>query len=357
MKRLRQLFETMHLSPLTKRELEMCMPEIKRRDAAGISLMLRVVLVLLVILSAVSVIPGTGEAPNMHLYFMTLGLVFLQYIAYRVYFSKHIDKILILAYIFMITVYAFGVFQCVYLGPDSSSVAFCVLLVAVPMVVVDIPSRHAILSISMEVLLLVSYFIEGGSSGDKFVVINTICSMLLGIACSFVIQYAKLSDIRNFLLLEKQRDTDMMTGARSRVAYVRDIEMMSDEGYSAGVAFCDVNGLKRTNDTLGHEAGDRLIRDAFALMQKYFHGDSDVIYRIGGDEFVIICLKESKESFEKRVVEMAEKDERSEIISCGSIWLDRISDTELAVKDAEKVMYSAKEKYYTSHHEHDRRKE
>jgi diguanylate cyclase (GGDEF)-like protein len=50
--------------------------------------------------------------------------------------------------------------------------------------------------------------------------------------------------------------------------------------------FIDVDGLKKVNDTLGHEAGSELIRDTAALLQRTFR-DTDVIGRVGGDEFVV----------------------------------------------------------------------
>ncbi|MBR4747821.1 MAG: GGDEF domain-containing protein, partial [Desulfovibrio sp.] len=52
------------------------------------------------------------------------------------------------------------------------------------------------------------------------------------------------------------------------------------------VVVCDVNGLKTVNDTLGHKAGDQLIKDAAALVCTIFKHSP--VYRIGGDEFVAV---------------------------------------------------------------------
>ena len=53
------------------------------------------------------------------------------------------------------------------------------------------------------------------------------------------------------------------------------------------IIFIDVNNLKRMNDTLGHEAGDRLIKEATKHINfwKKYSGD---VYRIGGDEFMVV---------------------------------------------------------------------
>ena len=52
------------------------------------------------------------------------------------------------------------------------------------------------------------------------------------------------------------------------------------------VVVCDVNGLKHINDTYGHKAGDKYIKDAAMLICRYFKRSP--VYRIGGDEFVVI---------------------------------------------------------------------
>ncbi len=54
--------------------------------------------------------------------------------------------------------------------------------------------------------------------------------------------------------------------------------------------FADVDGLKTTNDRFGHAEGDRLIRDAAHILRATFR-DSDIVARIGGDEFVVLMIQ------------------------------------------------------------------
>ena len=65
-----------------------------------------------------------------------------------------------------------------------------------------------------------------------------------------------------------------------------------------GVAYIDLNGLKQVNDSLGHEAGDRLICSAAQCILKTFPENA---YRIGGDEFVIILPESGKAEFEEQM--------------------------------------------------------
>jgi len=85
--------------------------------------------------------------------------------------------------------------------------------------------------------------------------------------------------------------TDVLTGALNKFSYsefekeINDqIERNNMEPFA--VVVFDINNLKITNDTLGHEAGDKLIKDAKTLISCVFK--ETTIFRIGGDEFLLI---------------------------------------------------------------------
>lgn len=54
------------------------------------------------------------------------------------------------------------------------------------------------------------------------------------------------------------------------------------------VYFCDLDNLKRINDRQGHAAGDEYLQASAAKLRSVFRRDSDKIYRIGGDEFIVV---------------------------------------------------------------------
>ena len=85
--------------------------------------------------------------------------------------------------------------------------------------------------------------------------------------------------------------TDPLTGVKSKHAYTIQEELIGGEiaeGKAAdfAVIVCDVNGLKKINDTLGHKAGDEYIRAACDMLCEYFKHSP--VYRVGGDEFVVL---------------------------------------------------------------------
>ncbi|MHC5614318.1 MAG: GGDEF domain-containing response regulator [Nostoc sp.] len=61
--------------------------------------------------------------------------------------------------------------------------------------------------------------------------------------------------------------------------------------------FIDIDGLKQINDSLGHKIGDRMLIDTAQLLKQTFR-DSDIIARIGGDEFLILVSVESRNTDE-----------------------------------------------------------
>ncbi len=85
--------------------------------------------------------------------------------------------------------------------------------------------------------------------------------------------------------------TDPLTGVKSKTAFAmseKDYDGLIAEGAVGdfAVVVCDVNGLKQINDTLGHKAGDEYIRQASVMICDIFQHSP--VYRVGGDEFVIV---------------------------------------------------------------------
>lgn len=104
-------------------------------------------------------------------------------------------------------------------------------------------------------------------------------------------------------LLESERNSykDHLTNLGNRRLYYRKIAKLEALGFENDMNFImiDVNGLKRVNDSLGHDAGDELLVGASVCMTEAFP-DAELICRMGGDEFFII-VKEHDDVLEKRM--------------------------------------------------------
>lgn len=81
---------------------------------------------------------------------------------------------------------------------------------------------------------------------------------------------------------------DPLTGLYNRVYFEEEMRRMEGGRFAPiGIIVCDLDGLKLVNDTMGHDAGDVMLLTAAGLIKRFFR-DSDVVARIGGDEFSVI---------------------------------------------------------------------
>ena len=105
----------------------------------------------------------------------------------------------------------------------------------------------------------------------------------------------------------------------------------------------DINYLKETNDTLGHSAGDRLIRTAAKCITSCFGEHS---FRIGGDEFAAVVQDCKPEAVKEMIYRFREEGERENVsISVGYAYAEKISDTTIKelIDEADKQMYAEKQ--------------
>ena len=145
---------------------------------------------------------------------------------------------------------------------------------------------------------------------------------------------------------------DQMTGLLNRRAYAERIQALSENmPPDLCVVMADLNGLKRANDDLGHEAGDELIIGASQCFMQAF-GDRGSVYRIGGDEFCVIVSGKMDEALRclKRLEEVTAGWKGKYIdgisVSCGVEPCEGHADIDSVVQEADRKMYEQKELYY-----------
>lgn len=169
--------------------------------------------------------------------------------------------------------------------------------------------------------------------------------------------YVTFQDVTNEVAQEKELQKshslllslsyhDSLTGVKNRHSYESFINhCKSNRQSNVGIAFADINGLKTINDSLGHIYGDRMILDFVALLIHEF--TTEHIYRISGDEFVIIEPEISKADFFHKIERIqALANERGSLASIGYIWKEKVSDIRRRTDQAEQLMYVEKQKYY-----------
>lgn len=145
--------------------------------------------------------------------------------------------------------------------------------------------------------------------------------------------------------------TDSQTGVKNKHAYAEH-EALLNEQIQAGeleklaVVVGDINGLKYVNDTQGHAAGDQLIKDACALICEYFKQGN--VFRVGGDEFVVLLQDEGYDTMPETIGELNRKVEANikEHAVVVSIGYDMLTKEDKRLRDvferADKMMYERK---------------
>lgn len=141
---------------------------------------------------------------------------------------------------------------------------------------------------------------------------------------------------------------DMLTTLYNRNRYIQILEgMQAKTVIKTGVAYIDINGLKRVNDLYGHEAGDRLIINTARSMLAILPENA---YRVGGDEFVLICFDMDEKIFRSKVRDICDSIAAKRIsVSVGVVWEESSSELETMLRRADDLMYAEKKKYYEKH--------
>lgn len=89
---------------------------------------------------------------------------------------------------------------------------------------------------------------------------------------------------------------DTLTGFHNRSCFEKNRRIIEQpKNLPLAVIFADINGLKMTNDIFGHAAGDKLIVESASILKQACR-EHDLIARIGGDEFIILLPKTTKET-------------------------------------------------------------
>lgn len=134
---------------------------------------------------------------------------------------------------------------------------------------------------------------------------------------------------------------DMLTTLYNRNRYIQVLEgMQAKTVIKTSVAYIDINGLKRVNDLYGHEAGDRLIINTARSMLAILPENA---YRVGGDEFVLICFDMDEKIFRSKVRDICDSIAAKRIsVSVGVVWEESSSELETMLRRADDLMYAEK---------------
>ena len=153
----------------------------------------------------------------------------------------------------------------------------------------------------------------------------------------------------------KEINYDSMTGLRNKKAFKEDIELLNCGCYFISI---DANELKRTNDTLGHVYGDKLLTGIAENIKKIF---GDYSYRTGGDEFYVILSDVTEDVVISKIKNLKDSlSSHSESgmtfsVSSGYAYSENKDDRQNSIEEADRQMYKDKQEYHSKHYYPDSR--
>lgn len=203
-----------------------------------------------------------------------------------------------------------------------------------------------------EFLLYLNSEIITDDYSDKF--INSILK--------FIKDYCK-ADLVMLIDLESQRKDDFKT--HDKGVQTEDGDFMvclsachmkliirgkKREFQNVWVLFVDANGLGILNNMYSYQKGDELLKTVSGSLKSNFRLSD--IYRIGGDEFVVICESIAKELFERKASQAKKSIEETEFTaSFGLVYKESTNDLEGSVEEASFLMKRNKEEFRETHPE------
>lgn len=159
--------------------------------------------------------------------------------------------------------------------------------------------------------------------------------------------------------LERLADEDTLLPLMNRRAFLRELtrflSFAERYGIEGTLLYFDLNGMKRINDDLGHAAGDGMLLHFAHILLRNIR-ESDVLGRLGGDEFGIILAQADQKLAKEKAGELLAElgntpflwEGREIPVSC-AIGIHQISDAgsaDQALAEADKAMYVEKRRLY-----------
>lgn len=164
------------------------------------------------------------------------------------------------------------------------------------------------------------------------------------------LSYFLVSSMRSYeygVQLQKLSYYDSLTGAQNRNRYMEKLEQLEQATCkNIGVLYIDLNGLKSINDTLGHDRGDEALVQTEQEIAACF--PCNCVYRIGGDEFVVIAYPIEESDFFLRVRKLKQQfaENGTLKIAVGHRWAEETESIGALIAQADALMYADKKAFY-----------
>lgn len=257
---------------------------------------------------------------------------------------------LFISYLQMSAVLIYGIMNSSFFapGPKTMGVTVIVLITLVPFLLTDVAWRECLLIIGSSTLYLCGVYLCKDPSIWNIEATNTICFCLVSCMSSAVFTSRTIRSMADKLYIEKERDTDSLTGLSSRHSGEILIRSQLMRGIPSVFFIMDIDNFKSVNDLHGHPYGDHVLR-VFGTAVSASIRRKDIACRYGGDEFCVLltdCDMEGAHEVIERIQTFIQNNQKNEkmTLTCSFGIATAIPGEDLRdlLSRADQALYQAK---------------
>ena len=200
---------------------------------------------------------------------------------------KEVDRRLVQAagYLLCISFYALAIVENVQFGTDGADAFWIGVNMAMSCYLLYYATHLLSIQLISFLALVIACDQYGGFPSDRLVI--CVIFLLAGAITVYATGRVRIGLIMSREVTKKQADTDLLTGLMIRNAAQLEVEgHLEDQNESGVLMLLDLDRFKSVNDRLGHQMGDKVLIEVAADLKKMFR-NTDVLSRLGGDEFII----------------------------------------------------------------------
>ena len=324
------------------------LPAIREENRTLLKVFSRLGAVIFVLLFVASLLTGGFASSNSTTYLACAGGMVIILLCSQFVLPKHPSLVTVFIHLFEILLYAFGIYISL-LHADKAAVSAIAFLLVSPLLFMDRPIRLSALIAAVVAIFCVIVSNLKKPDVAETDIWNMITFGIVAIASTVFIMSIKMRTLQQSEQIEYLSQTDLLTGAKNRNHYEKQLHTYPEMCKSNLICvYADVNGLHEMNNSEGHLAGDRMLREVSSALQQCFGPEHT--YRIGGDEFVAFRADTQPESLAGEIARLKQDLEKKGYhVSVGITVREKATDRmdmHEIVSEAESSMYADKRDFY-----------
>ncbi|WP_154223501.1 GGDEF domain-containing protein [Marinicella rhabdoformis] len=289
---------------------------------------------------------------KVHLFVVVPMLLVISFLAFRRKYYNTVMNILAVSPIISIICHAYIISKLPYQAPYQME---GYMIIFWTFVISGLTFKHALISASCSaiILLTTAYFYINQPDYYTMHVFWVFCSFSFGFLGALIFDQSRKAVYSSHQELHQIAITDNLTGVfnRNQLNQVlkAQIDKCTKESHSFGLIILDIDHFKAVNDTFGHDIGDKVLQQTAQLLSELTQND-DILFRWGGEEFIIVALDVNKQSLiqycdvvRKQFEQESFGTTESMTVSIGATLLQPEDTQDKLISRADKALYKAKE--------------